>query len=488
MHDNGKQIEAEETNLSPDPIAVAQGAAKIKPNGWALLPFIVFVAIYLGAGLTFQALGTEMAFYQFPAATAMFIAVIVAFAMTKGDFDDKFAVFARGAGNRNIVTMLMIFIMAGAFSTVMSQMGGLESTVNLGLSLIPAHVLAAGVFVISAFMGLATGTSMGTVGAVVPIAIAIADKTGLSAPLFLGACLSGAMFGDNLSVISDTTIAATQTQNCETRDKFRLNLRIALPAAVVCLVLYLLLGSATGAGLQLEDYSFDPIKVIPYLLVLVLALAGMNVFLCLVIGIFLAGGIGLWCGSISISGFAQAIWTGFTSMNEVFFLSLLCAGASELIAKNGGLVWLVEKLRHIMRGPKSAQLGIAALATLADCATANNTIAIITGGDVARDISHEFKIDPRRCASLLDIFSCVAQGCIPYGAQLLSAAALATSYGVMLNTVDIIGYVWYCWILAVFALISIFVPFADSHIRKDPWNWEHDKPQSKVKEIIQTKD
>ena len=472
---------AHEPAASPQSPQPGGASSHIKPNGWALLPFVVFIVIYLGAGITFQTLGADMAFYQFPAATAMFIAVIVAFAMGKGSFDQKFAVFARGAGNQNVITMLMIFILAGAFSTVMSQMGGLDSTVNLGLSLIPVHFLAAGIFVISAFMSLATGTSMGTVGAVVPIAVGIADKTGLAVPLFLGACMSGSMFGDNLSIISDTTIAATRTQGCDIRDKFRMNLRIALPAAVVCLLLYLLLGSSTGGAATAESYSYDLVKVVPYLLVLGLALGGMNVFLCLVIGIFLAGGIGIWCATLDIASFAQAVWAGFTSMNEVFFLSLLCAGASELIARNGGLVWLVEKLRHMMRGPKSAQLGIAALATLADCATANNTIAIITGGGVARDISREYRIDPRRCASLLDIFSCVAQGCIPYGAQLLSAAALATSYGVITNTVDIIGYVWYCWILAAFALLSIFVPYADSHIRKNPWNWEHDKPQSQVK-------
>ncbi len=450
-----------------------------KPNGLALIPFVIFIVIYLGAGLIYQSKGVDMAFYQFPSVTAMFIAVLVAFLMGKGSINEKFAVFSRGAANIDVLTMLMIYLLAGAFSSVAAAMGGRDATINLGLSVIPVRFLAAGVFIISAFMGTATGTSMGTIGAIVPIAVGVADKGGLSIPLFLGACVGGAMFGDNLSMISDTTIAATRTQGCEMKDKFRVNFFIACPAAIVTLILLIIFGrpeQLTEIG-QLE-YSF--IKVIPYLLVLVLALMGMNVFLCLVIGIAAAGIVGLATASIDVAGYAQAIWSGFTSMNEVFFLSLFCGGISEIIAHNGGITWLVQKLGLMMKGNKSAQLGIAALVSLADCATANNTVAIIVSGSMAKDMSHEFKVDPRRTASLLDVFSCVFQGIIPYGAQLLSAAALTTAYGVAMNTVDIIPNLWYCWILAVFGIASIFIPFADGITKKDPWNWEYNCAESGV--------
>ncbi len=450
-----------------------------KPNGLALIPFVIFIVIYLGAGLIYQSKGVDMAFYQFPSVTAMFIAVLVAFLMGKGSINEKFAVFSRGAANIDVLTMLMIYLLAGAFSSVAAAMGGRDATINLGLSVIPVRFLAAGVFIISAFMGTATGTSMGTIGAIVPIAVGVADKGGLSIPLFLGACVGGAMFGDNLSMISDTTIAATRTQGCEMKDKFRVNFFIAFPAAIVTLILLIIFGrpeQLTEIG-QLE-YSF--IKVIPYLLVLVLALMGMNVFLCLVIGIAAAGVVGFATASIDVAGYAQAIWSGFTSMNEVFFLSLFCGGISEIIAHNGGITWLVQKLGLMMKGNKSAQLGIAALVSLADCATANNTVAIIVSGSMAKDMSHEFKVDPRRTASLLDVFSCVFQGIIPYGAQLLSAAALTTAYGVAMNTVDIIPNLWYCWILAVFGIASIFIPFADGITKKDPWNWEYNCAESGV--------
>lgn len=450
-----------------------------KPNGLALIPFVIFIIIYLGAGLIYQAQGVDMAFYQFPSVTAMFIAVLISFIMGKGSINEKFAVFSRGAANIDVLTMLMIYILAGAFSSVAAAMGGRDATINLGLSVIPVHFLAAGVFIISAFMGTATGTSMGTIGAIVPIAVGVADKGGLSIPLFLGACVGGAMFGDNLSMISDTTIAATRTQGCEMKDKFRVNFLIACPAAIVTLILLIIFGRPEQIA-EIGQLEYSLIKVVPYLLVLVLALMGMNVFLCLVIGIFSAGIVGFATTSMDIAGFAQAIWSGFTSMNEVFFLSLFCGGISEMIAHNGGIIWLVQKLGLMMKGNKSAQLGIAALVSLADCATANNTVAIIVSGSMARDMSHEFKVDPRRTASLLDVFSCVFQGIIPYGAQLLSAAALTTAYGVTINTVDIIPNLWYCWILAVFGIASVFIPFADRITEKDPWNWEYNCAESNV--------
>ena len=450
-----------------------------KGNGWALLPFLIFIVIYLGAGLVLQSQGVDMAFYQFPSVTAMFIAVIAAFCMGRETLNEKFAIFARGAANENVLTMLMIYILAGAFSTVARDMGGVEATVNLGLSIIPVQLLIAGMFVIAAFLGTATGTSVGTITALVPIAVGLASESGLSVPMMLGACAGGAMFGDNLSMISDTTIAATRTQGVALKDKFRVNFYIALPAALITLVILLFVGRGTAA--VMEPRAFALIKVVPYVLVLALAVAGVNVFLTLTIGIFSAGFIGMLCGDLTVFTFAQAIWNGFTGMSEVFFLALFCGGISELIAHNGGIVWLIEKLRKMMHGSKSAQVGMAVLVSLADFATANNTVAIILCGGVARDMSREFKVDPRRTASLLDVFSCVFQGIIPYGAQLLMAASLTTTtYQIVISPVEIVPYLWYCWILAAFGLLSIFVPYADRVCRRDPWNWEYDTAESGV--------
>ena len=397
-----------------------------KANGLALIPFLIFIVVYMGAGLIYQAQGVEMAFYQFPSVTAMFLAVLVAFIMFKGSINEKFDTFAKGAANVDVLTMLIIYILAGAFATVAAEMGGRDATVNLGLSLVPVQFLAA--------------------------------------------------------MISDTTIAATRSQHCEMRDKFRVNFMIALPAAILTIVVLLLVGrpeTVTAVG----DLSYSFIKVIPYLLVLILALVGMNVFLVLTIGIFAAGIVGIATGSMDLAGFAQAIYNGFCGMNEVFFLTLLCGGLSELITKNGGIEWIIQKLHNVMKGNKSAQVGIAAMVSLCDCATANNTVAIIVAGDMARQVSHEYKVDPRRTASLLDVFSCVFQGIIPYGAQLLTAAALCNATvtnGSVISGANILGSLWYCWFLAAFGLLSIFIPFADGVCRKDPWNWEYDCAESNV--------
>ena len=447
-----------------------------RANPFALLPFVIFIAIYLGAGIYFQLQGTDMAFYQFPSVTAMFIAVISAFCLSRDPIMYKFGIFARGAGNDNIMTMLMIYILAGAFSAVAAAMGGRDATVALGISLIPPQFLTVGIFLISAFMGTATGTSMGTVAAIIPIAAGIAEKSGIPAPLILGACVGGAMFGDNLSMISDTTIAATRTQGCDLKDKFKVNFLIALPAALCTVVLFLFLGNPGALAPAAGDYTL--LKVLPYMVVLLLALAGLNVFLVLVTGIFLADIIGLGDGTLTIITFARQIWTGFTSMNEAFFLALFCGGISEMISYYGGIAWLIEKLQKNIQSTRSAQVGIAVLVSLVDCATANNTVAIIVSGDVAKKISTRYRVDPRKSASLLDIFSCVFQGILPYGAQLLTAAALASQSGLTINTLDIVPHMWYCFFLAIFGLISIFIPYSDRVIRKHPWKWEEKEVRS----------
>ena len=263
------------------------------------------------------------------------------------------------------------------------------------------------------------------------------------------------------------------------KDKFRVNFLIALPAALATIVLLLIFGRPETVT-DLGNLEYSIIKVIPYILVLVLALSGLNVFLCLTIGIFSAGIVGLLTASMTLSTFAQAIYNGFISMNETFFLSLFCGGMAEMVTHNGGIEWLVQTLGKMMKGNKSSQIGIAALVSLADCAVANNTIAIILSGPMAKKMAKAHKVDPRRTASLLDVFSCVFQGIIPYGAQLLSASSLTAAYGVAISTVEIIPNIWYCWILAVVAVASIFIPFADGITRKDPWNYEYDCAESGV--------
>ncbi len=437
---------------------------KKKSSGLALLPFAVFIVIYLGAGMILQSRGVEMAFYQFPAVVAMFIAVLVAFAMNyKAGINENFKVFAKGAASEDIMNMLMIFLLAGAFSAVARAMGGVEATVNFGVSIIPASLITAGMFIIAAFLGTATGTSMGTIGALVPIALGMVDKAGLSLPLVMAACVSGAMFGDNLSMISDTTIAATRTQNVELKDKFRTNFWIAFPAAVVTIVLLVIFGRPETAK-AIEASGYDIVKVLPYLLVLVLALIGVNVFLVLTIGIFSAGIIGMAYGDLTLLSFAGEVWAGFQGMIEVFLLSMFIGGTAEMAKHYGGLDWLIEKMSGMIKGKKSAQVGMSALALLTDMATANNTIAIIVDGPMAKEISEKYDVDPRKTASILDIFTCIMQGLIPYGAQFLLVASLAEG---RVSPVDVIPNNWYLFLLAGFAILSYFIPWYEKITLKE---------------------
>ena len=445
-----------------------------KNSGLSFIPLLLFVVIYLGAGLFYQAQGVPFAFYQFPAMASMFIALIVAFIMGREKIDIKFRLFTRGIANEGVITMLLIYMLAGAFSGVATAMGGRDATVNLGLSVIPPQFLAAGVFIISAFMGTATGTSIGTISAVAPIAIGVADKGGLNVALVVGACVGGAMFGDNLSMISDTTIAATSTQGVEMKDKFRVNLLIAIPAAVCTLVLLLIFGRPEEAA-SLGDLSFNFFKVIPYLAVFILAIIGMNVFLVLTIGIIVAAIIGIATGDFTLATAAQGFYSGVTGMDEVFYLTMVAAGLAGLTRNRGGFEWLIEKLGKICKSAKSSQIVMAILVALIDIAVATNTVAIILSGDTAKNISREYKIDPRRMASILDIFSCVPQGLLPYSGQLLTSAAFATAAGLSYTAVSFMPYVWYCFFLALFGILSIFIPFADGICRKNPWKWDDEE-------------
>lgn len=442
-----------------------------RASGVALIPFLIFIVIYLGAGIIMQIKGVDFAFYQFPSVVAAMIAVVFAFIMFKGSIDEKFKIFAKGAGSLDIMYMLMIFLLAGGFSATASAMGGVDSTVNLGLSIIPAQYITAGVFIISAFLSFATGTSMGTVGAVVPVALGLVDKAGLNMSLVMGACLCGAFFGDNLSMISDTTISATRTQNVELKDKFRSNFGIALPAALITVVLFLMFGAPeTVVTMDLLDYNI--LNVLPYLIVVVCALFGMNVFCVLLLGMLSAGAIGIFHGDLTILTFAQNIWTGFQGMFEVFLLSMFIGGIAELTKHYGGIKWMLEKVSKMFKGKKSAQCGVALLTGVCDVATANNTIAIIVSGKIANDVSREFDIDPRKTASILDISSCIMQGMLPYSAQFLTMVSLTSG---RISPFGVISHNWYLFILAIFMIISFFVPKIDSLLLKGKWNWETGK-------------
>ncbi|GFR35745.1 Na+/H+ antiporter NhaC family protein [Thermobrachium celere] len=363
--------------------------------------------------------------------------------------------------------MCIIYLLAGAFAAVSKAIGGVDSTVNLGLTYIPANYIIAGIFLIACFISLATGTSVGSIVALGPIAVGLAQKAGLSMPLTLASLLGGAMFGDNLSVISDTTIAATRTQGCEMRDKFRVNLFIALPAAVITIILLLIFGRPETVP-SIQVYDFSLIKVVPYLMVLILSLIGVNVFVVLTIGILISGSIGLYYGELTFLTFSQQIFEGFKGMIDIFILSMLTGGLAELTSKAGGIQYLMEKIQKFIRGRRTAEIGIAALVSLTDAAVANNTVAIIINGPITKEISRRYKVDPRRCASILDIFSCIVQGIIPYGAQMLILLSFAKG---IVSPIDVIPLVWYIHLLAISTIISIFIPFSDGIIKRTPWDF-----------------
>ena len=444
-------------------------------SGLALIPLLFFIVIYLGVGIVLHSKGVEMAFYQFPSVVTMTIAVILAFLMYhKTGIDNNFKLFARGAGDENIMTMLMIFLLAGAFSSVAGAMGGVSSTANLGLAIIPPRFIVPGIFIIAAFLSTATGTSMGTVGAIVPIAYNMAKTADLNMSFVVAAVLTGAMFGDNLSMISDTTIAATRTQGVDLKDKFRTNAWISIPSALITLSLMVIFskgGTATG------NLDYNLIKVVPYVLVLGLALLGLNVFAVLIIGIISASAVGVGTGAIGLMEVAAKIWAGYQGMIEVFILSMFVGGLAELTKHYGGLKWIIDKTSKLLKGPKSASVGIAVLSALTDAATANNTVAIIVTGEIAKEISEKYKIDPRRTASFLDIFSCIMQGFIPYGAQFLLIASLTKN---AVNPTSMIPYNWYLIILGIMSLISVVFPSYNRIVCKGEWNWENMKPEQEV--------
>ncbi len=417
---------------------------KSKSNGWALLPILVFLVLFIGTGII------NNDFYSMPAVVGFLIALAVAFMQTRHlKFGEKLAVAAKGVGDENIVTMCLIFLAAGAFSGAVTAAGGAESTVNLGLSLLPPQVAVIGLFIIGCFISISMGTSMGTIATLAPIAVQISDKTGFSMAICIGAVVSGAMFGDNLSMISDTTIAAVRTQGCEMRDKFKRNFFIVLPAAIATIVILFFL-TRGGEFVLSEDLKYNIWQVIPYIVVLVGAMIGINVFVVLISGTILSIIVGLATGTMAASDIFTSIGTGVTGMYDITVISILVACISALVRENGGFTFILEKIHNRIKSYKGAEVGIAALISLVDAATANNTIAIVIAGPVAKEISDNYEIEPSRSASLLDMFASVFQGIIPYGAQLLSAATLTG-----LTSFDIMPYLFYPYLMAVCGIVSI---------------------------------
>lgn len=434
-----------------------------KENPVALIPFLVFLVFYLGSGLYFQSKGMEMPFYVIPVPIAAIIGVLSAFILLKGSTDDKFNAFLQGSGDNDILIMCIIYLLAGAFSTVTSAMGGVDATVSLGLALVPPQYITAGVFVISCMIALAMGTSCGTIAAVTPIAFELATKAGLNVPLVIAAVVGGGMFGDNLSIISDTTIAATRTQGVEMRDKFKMNFLIALPAAIGTIILLIIFGRPTTI-VSGGPYTYDIIKVLPYAAVLVLALVGVNVFAVLLGGIALSGIIGIFYGDLTFVSLLQNTYSGFLGMIDLFLASMFIGGLAKMVTDAGGIEYLMNLGRKMVKGKKSAELAIAALVSLTDLAIANNTVAIILTGPLAKELSEEHGVDPRRVASLLDIFSCVVQGIIPYGAQLLIAGSLTMG---TVSPVEIIPLLWYQQLLALVTIAFIFIAPAGKFAKKE---------------------
>jgi len=418
-----------------------------------LLPIGVFLVIFLGSGIL------TGDFYAMPAIVAFLIALAVAFLQNRDlDFGQKITIISRGVGDENIITMCLIFLCAGAFSGAVTAAGGVDSTVNLGLSILPAKVAVAGLFVIGCFISVSMGTSMGTIAALAPIAAGISEKTGFGLAICMGAVVCGAMFGDNLSMISDTTIAAVKTQGCEMKDKFRENFLIVLPAAIITVVLFFLV-TMHGDYQMTEELPYSIWRVVPYLLVLVGALIGINVFVVLLGGTAVSLIVGLATGSLTPATMFSAVGDGVTGMYDITVISIVVACIVSLVREAGGIQFILDLIRRRIRSSRGAEAGIAGLALLVDLCTANNTVAIVMSGPIAKEISTEFGVSSRRSASLLDIFTSVGQGLIPYGAQLLSAASLTG-----ITPFDILPYLYYPLLMALSA--ALFIAFRGDRSRQ----------------------
>jgi len=435
----------------------AQTTAANNPASFvALLPLFVFLSLFIGAGVYFQSQGVDFAFYQLPSVIAIMPAIILALVLSKQKLNQAIDTFIGGIGHSNIIAMCLIYLLAGGFAAVAKATGGVDATVALGLSLIPSNLLLPGFFVIAAFIATAMGTSMGTIAAVAPIALGVADQAQIDYALMAGAVMSGALFGDNLSIISDTTIAATRTQGCEMKDKFRENLIFAIPASLLTFVAFVIAGQGQA---ELAAQKIDFIKVIPYLTILVLAVAGLNVFVVLTLGILLAGATGFITMDYGVIQFGKDIYAGFSNMQEIFILSMLVGGLAALMQQQGGLAFVSKQIEKLITrfskaqgeaSCRAAELGMAGIVAVTNSCVANNTVSIVVTGDIAKDLAEKHGVSPKRAASVLDIFACIIQGLIPYGAQ---ALLIASTFSI--TPLAAVSHAWYCMILAAVAIAIV---------------------------------
>ena len=444
------------SDLSKDTRKVNSGHETKPLSGWlALSPLFIFLCVYLISSLIAND------FYKIPISSAFLLASIYGIIISRGKtLEQRIAIFSEGAGNKNVLLMIWIFVLAGAFASTAKSIGAIDATVNIALRILPDNLIYAGLFLAACFISMSIGTSVGTIVALVPVAAGIAEELALGGmsgihanPAFITAIIvGGAFFGDNLSFISDTTIAATRTQGCSMKDKFKANIRIVGPAAIIVAALYVVLGWSVSVSPEVGRIQW--ILLVPYILVIALALSGMNVAAVLTIGLAVNALIGFSMGSLSWSGWLESIGGGISGMGDLIIVTILAGGMLELIKENGGLDFIVNGMTRKINGKRGAEFSIAGLVSLANLCTANNTIAIITSGAIARDITEKFGLDPRKTASILDTFSCLIQGLIPYGAQLLMAAGLA---GV--SSISIIGYLYYPFVMGLFAILAILLRF-----------------------------
>ncbi len=419
-----------------------------KQNKWfALTPLAVFLVVYLISSLV------AGDFYKVPIASAFLLASVYAMAFClKGKIEERVAVFSQGAGHKNVLLMIWIFILAGVFATTAKEIGAIDATVNITLQLLPGKLLFAGLFLASCFISMAVGTSVGTIVALVPVATGIAAETGISAAFIIGIVVGGSFFGDNLSFISDTTIAATRTQGCSMADKFKANIMIAAPAAILVAIIYIVFGLHVNFTPAAQPLDF--MLLVPYMLVIGLAIASVNVVLVLTAGIMANAAIGFAIGKLTWISWLGHIGSGIAGMGDLIIVTMLAGGMLEVIRTAGGLDWLIEKMTGHIKGKRGAELSIGALVSLANLCTANNTIAIITTGGIAKDIAEKYKLDPRKIASILDTFSCFVQGMIPYGAQILMASGLAG-----ISAMAILKFMYYPVALGIVAVLAILFRF-----------------------------
>ncbi len=407
---------------------------------------MVFILLYLVTSIVARD------FYKVPITVAFLTASIYAIAITRGKLRRRINVFSRGASTPEMMLMIWIFILAGAFANTARQMGSIDATVNLTLWMLPSEMLLAGLFIAACFISLSIGTSVGTIVALTPIAAGVAQQTGADMAMVIAVIVGGSFFGDNLSFISDTTIIATQTQGCKTSDKFRVNSFIVAPAAILILCLYVYMGQGMAEPTDIPSINFW--KVVPYMVVLVTAVFGINVMVVLTLGILLTGIIGLTDGSFDFYGWLGAMGEGIVSMGELIIITMLAGGLLEVIKHNGGIDFIITRLTRRISGKRGGELAIAGLVSIVNFCTANNTVAIITVGGIARKIGEKYGLDPRKCASLLDTFSCTVQGLIPYGAQILMAAGLAS-----VNPVSIVPFLYYPMAIGLSAFIAILIRY-----------------------------